>query len=461
MSKDTVLEQLAGIVGEEHVERRAQAYVVSPRSTDEIQKIVRAANQHGFKLFTRVCDDEYHGINGIPSGGVLFDFSRMDRITNLDPKSRSVTIEPGVTFLRLQKELEKHGLRAMNPMGLPSTTPVLNFYMERGTLLSAPKPLLSNGWQCILEMEIILPTGDILKTGAAAMDNREKPFFWPFGGGPDLSRLFTASQGTLGIASKITIKVKKIPESRKILFVPFNKIVEAVETLYRIQRLEIGEECLLLNNFAMWALISDDSLELEALHRLPDWTLLLCLTGPEEKTKYQEEDVRDLGIEPRTALPGFERIAEEFLEELSYPQRISRLLGYKEVCRKISFYTTLDRLPELNSALQRLIRRHKYPENEVGVSITPVELGRACFSEYYIYANQEKGEKTRLERLHIEAYEQLVNLGANIDRPFGPVAEMVYSRNPVYYSFLKSVKKQLDPNNVMNPGRLFGNTGGG
>ena len=458
MSEDSILKKLANIVSDNYVEKKDQVYVVSPGSTDEIQKIVQAANQHNLQLFTKTCDDEYYGANNITPNGVLLDFGRMDKIMNLDLKTRAVTIEPGVTFLQLQKELKKHGLRAMNPLGLPASTSVLNFYMERSPLLSAPRPLLANGWQCTLDMEIVLPTGEVLKTGASALDNMKRPFFWPFGGGPDLSRVFSASQGTLGIASKITIKVKEIPQSRKLLFIPFDKIEEAVEPLYKIQRYEIGEECLLVNKFALSVLLSEDTSKRKELEStLPELTLLLVLAGPEEKMKYQEEDLKGLGISPEKSLPILGK-SEELLDEFSNPQRISRLLGYKTICRKISFYTTLDRMPELNLNVENLIRKHNYPENEVGVLITPVELGHASFAEYYIFADQKNGDEENLEKLYTKLYEQLLNLGANIDRPFGRMAETVYSKNPKYYSFLKSIKNQLDPNTVLNPGRLIVNS---
>jgi len=326
--------------------------------------------------------------------------------------------------------------------------------LERAPLLSAPKPLLANGWQCILDMEIVLPTGDILKTGAASLVDVEKPFFWPFGGGPDLSRVFTASQGTLGVVTKATIKVKAIPELRKIIFLPFNKVEDAIDTLYRIQRVEIGEECLLLNSFNLSLILSEDKAKHVTIKNdLPPWTLVLCLAGTEEKIKYQEEDLKDLGILLQNQPPNMEKFKVDLLDEFSNPQRISRLLEYKKICRKISFYTTLDRLQDINEKVLNLIRKHNYPENELGAFVMPIELGRACFIEYYIFANQP--DEVRLKILYVELYESLYNLGANIDRPYGQIAKIVYGKNPALQRILRMVKDQLDPNKIMNTNRLL------
>ena len=75
---------------------------------------------------------------------------------------------------------------------------------------------------------------------------------------------------------------------------------------------------------------------------------------------------------------------------------------------------------------------------------------RAQFDE------NDKFYKDTIEKLYIELYQSIMNLGGNIDRPNKRIAKIVYSKNPMYSNFLKSVKNQLDPNNIMNPGKLLG-----
>ncbi|MFX1299123.1 MAG: FAD-binding oxidoreductase [Promethearchaeota archaeon] len=454
MSEDFVLSQLINIVGNAYVVKDLDAYIVKPRNVDEIQNIVQIAIKYKFPIFTKTCDEEFHGINDIMPFGVFLDFSRMNKIHNLDIKSRSITIEPGVSFLQLQKELKKFELRAMNPLGLPASVSVLNSYVERIPLLSAPKPLLANGWQCILAMDVVLPSGEILKTGASSYVDVKKLFFWPFGCGPDLSRVFTAGQGTMGIVTKATIKLKKIPKLRKLLFIRFDNLENAVDALYKIQRIEIGEECLLVNNFNFSVWLSKNSIDQKSfIEKIPQWTLLLCLAGPEEKIKYQEEDLEDIGVQPEVNL---EKFADEILKEFNSPQKISKLLKYKSICRKVSFYTTLNRVPEINVKIYDVLRENNYPLEEVGVFISPIELGHASFVEYYLYADaKNQSEKERVEKLYFELYQLILNLGGNIDRPNKRIAEIVYSKNPTFYNFLKSVKNQLDPSDIINPKKLL------
>ena len=82
----------------------------------------------------------------------------------------------------------------------------------------------------------------------------------------------------------------------------------------------------------------------------------------------------------------------------------------------------------------------------------PIELGRACFAEYYIFSKKSEYD---IEKLYYDLYENLVNIGANVDRPHGRVTELIYSKNPSYRDFLKLVKNQLDPNGILNPNRFI------
>ena len=86
MSGDVILNKLANIVGNANIKKEAGTYVVSPGSTEDIQKIVLAANQQKFNVHIKICDDDYHGIDDIAPDDVILDFSRMNNIQNLNKK---------------------------------------------------------------------------------------------------------------------------------------------------------------------------------------------------------------------------------------------------------------------------------------------------------------------------------------------------------------------------------------
>ena len=92
---------------------------------------------------------------------------------------------------------------------------------------------------------------------------------------------------------------------------------------------------------------------------------------------------------------------------------------------------------------------------EAGYYIQPLEYGRACHFESSFYYDQNKTEEVNnICNLYAELGESVIESGGFITRPYGILSNMVYSRAPEYATALKKVKKLLDPNNVMAPGRL-------
>src|SRR5512136_594085 len=97
---------------------RRPLFVVKPQNVDEVQRIVRWANQTGTPLVPVSSGPPHFYGDTIPTaaGAVVVDLSRMKRIIKIDPKNRMTMIEPGVTYKELQPELLKHGLRLTTPL---------------------------------------------------------------------------------------------------------------------------------------------------------------------------------------------------------------------------------------------------------------------------------------------------------------------------------------------------------
>jgi hypothetical protein len=439
----------------------------------QVQKIVRLANETDTPLIPFSSGKNLHGATIPDHGGVIVNMSRMKKIIKIDEENWFAIVEPGVTYQELQDTLMKKGFHVMVPYGVPPDRSVLTSYLERDPVMAAPS--FEYGNALIMDTEVVLPSGEIFLTGN-----------WSSGGEPGapygpirsiIYRLWTGAQGTLGILTKMGVQINPIPKTSKIFFIPFDSLSQALEPLKRIQRREIGMECFLLNNFNMAAMFTDDweipqdfptepiaTSEFEELRKeLPPWILTLCIHGsarhPEDKIAYEEEALREicsgLNINVLETLPNIGGASHIMLAEILCPWRILKKFRYKGSVHDLTFKASMHKVAILEQTLQGLSDHHGYSASDIGIYLLPLERGRAMHCEFDLHCSPaDKEEWDKVKELWVQASATLMNNSAYFDRPYGAWAEMVYSRSTNYTIKLKQIKKELDANNIMNPGKL-------
>jgi len=471
-------QELAGIVGSEYVsddpetiekyakdysfvQPRRPSYVAYPRNTEEIRGIVKYANQHSIPITPRSSGISFYGA-GIPSqGGILLDLSRMNQILEVDSRDRKVRVEPGVTWVQVQGELEKQGLMVCNPLLPHRLKSVLTSSMEREPIL-IPKQEYNDTFQTA---EMVLANGELFYLGTAVGKShvgRSSPeHFIPS------ARLFLGAQGTLGIMTWAILKTEWLPTLDKLFFIPFNKVDDVPQPIYKIQRRMIGSECLVLNSFNLAAILAEKwPGDFETLREtLPPFTLIFCLSAgsrfPEEKLEYEEEALTEVSAEMNfdvaRTLAGIGGLDKKVMSMLRKPWSKDGYWKflYKGSCHDIFFYTTLNRVPEFTRAMYEVAVKHGYPTRDIGFYLQPLERGRISCCQYSFSCDPDDARDTeKVRRLYYEASERAISMGGVFTTPYGPWADMVYSRTATYTSVLKLVKHAFDPNNIMNPGKL-------
>jgi len=447
--------------------------VIFVKTVEQIQKVVRLANQEKIPLIPYSSGKNLHGAAVPNQGGLVINMSRMTAILAIDEENWITVVEPGVTYQQLQAELTPKGLRLMVPFGVPPDRSVLTSYLEQDVALTAAS--FENGNALMMDTEMVLPDGEVFRTGN-----------WSSGGTPGspygpartmLYRLWTGAQGTLGIITKMGVAIDRIPCKRKIWFLPFKDLSPAVDAMARIQRREIGMECLLLNRFNLAALFCEEwqvpqnyptvpvpAETFDTLRRdLPPWVLTICLNGlpyyPEEKITYETEALDEvcdlLNLERLEELPGIRDAAESMLKEMLQPWGILKKFNYQGAVHDLTFKAPLDSVPGLLAALHELAGKYGYSEADIGGYVLPLERGRGAHCELDLHCRPDDADKReRVKALWLTASEELMNRGAYFDRPYGAWADMVYKRATNYTLKLREIKAELDPANIMNPGKL-------
>jgi hypothetical protein len=453
--------------------KRKPDFIVFAETVEDVQHVVKLANETLTPVIPYSSGLNFRGAALPDHGGIILNLTRMNRILEINDENWFVVVEPGVTYEQLQEELMQKGYRLMIPFGSAPRRSALTSYLERDPVMAAASVAYGNF--LILDTEVVLPDGELFRTG-----------LWACGGSPggtlgpvrnQIFRLWTGAQGTLGIMTKMVMQINPIINERKVFFLTFDKLADAIEPLKRIQRKEIGLECFLLNRFNMAALLSDDwevpssfptvpkpSRSFDNLMgTLPPWIMTICISGaprhPEEKILYEENALREvcdgLNIPLHENLPHERGIDRIMLDTILRPWRGLKKFNYRGSVHNISFKSPLKRITDMEQVMHRVCEEHGYDQPSLGGYILPLERGRGVHCEFDLHCDlNDNAETQKVKDLWTHASEALMNNGAFFDRPYGAWAEMVFQRSGNHTVKLREIKKELDPNGIMNPGKL-------
>jgi FAD/FMN-containing dehydrogenase len=452
---------------------RRPDFVVFAETAGEVQKLLKLANETLTPVIPYSSGLNFHGATIPDHGGVILNLSRMNSILSVDEQNWFAVIEPGVTYEQLQDEALRRGFRIMIPFGAAPKRSVLSSYLERDPALSAASFELGNF--LIMDMEMVLPEGEMFRTGQ-----------WASGGDPggpmgpvrnSLFRLWTGAQGTLGIVTKMGVQITPFIKERQIFFISFNNLAAAIEPLQRIQRREIGMECFLLNRFNLAALLNEEwqvpetfpaqpavSEKFEHLRKkFPAWVMAVCLQGglvqPEGKIAYEIEALKnlcsELNLEVSDSLPCVSGVSRVMLDELIRPWGILKKFNYRGSVHDLNFKSPIKHIARMEETVMRACDSGGYDRSCIGGYVLPLERGRAVHCEFDLHCNP-RGEQAQqnVRDLQRAASAALMRDGAFFDRPYGIWAEMLYRRTGMYAEKLREIKQQLDPNAILNPGKL-------
>jgi FAD/FMN-containing dehydrogenase len=446
-------------------------FVARPQNVYEVQEVVKWANSTGTPLVPVSSGPPHFKGDTIPAlGSVIVDLRRMNRILRIDRRNRVAMVEPGVTFSNLKPEIEKQGMRLMTPLAPRVTKSVIASYLEREPIL-VPKYHwdMSDPLGCV---EVIFGKGDLFRTGAAAGPGTLEEQ-WKSGQaqknplGPsqsDLFRVVQGAQGTRGIVTWATIRLELLPSIQELYMVGCENVNEIIDFAYWIQRLKLVDECLVLDRLNLASILEQDSESIEKLSaKLPPYVLIYVVAGydrfPEERVDYQSKDMKEIaqrnGIKPITALAGVN--STKLLKALSEPcPEPFWKLRYRGNSADIFFLTTLDRSPDFIQVMRETANETGFPATSIGSYIQPVQQGRSCHVEFNLtYDSTSQAERALAGVTFDRASKAMMNQGAFFSRPYGTWPEMIRDQYAENVAALRKIKKIFDPNDVMNPGKLF------
>lgn len=451
-----VIDEIRSIVGKENVmdsmeERQCYSYdartdgivpdlIVFPSSAVEVSGILKLANRHGFPVIPR---GQGTGLTGgaIPVvEGVVLVFTRMDRILELDTENLIAVVEPGVITFNLQQEAAKYGL--FYPPD-PASYKYSSIGGNVAECAGGPNSLKYGVTRdYVIGLEVVLPTGAILNTGVRTMKGVV---------GYDLTRLFVGSEGTLGVVTKITVKLVPLPEAKATILALFTEVEEAARAVSAIIAAKIIPSTIEFMDRA--SIRCSEKASPMGIPEEIGGLLLIEVDGNEEAVAPQVEKVKKILTGQRAARCDVTRDPAE-ADKLWQARRVLSQATYNLNPVKIAEDVVVPR-----SHIPTLIRSLEALEKKYGIPI--LSFGHAGDGNFHvsIMIKDTVEDRHKAEEAVKDIFAETVRLGGTLSGEHGigtskaPYLDMELS--PDVIATMKSIKTLFDPNNILNPGKIF------
>jgi glycolate oxidase len=450
------ISQIRAIVGKDHVltapeelycysfdaskMRFVPEGVAFPANTAEISELVKLANQHRFPVFPRGSGSGMVGAC-LPQGGLVIVTNRLNRILEIDVDNMTAVLEPGVVTGDFQKAAAKHGLfYPPDPASLPFSTIGGNVAMCAGGPRAVKYGVTRD---YILGLELVLPTGEIIRTGTRTMKGVV---------GYDLTRLMAGSEGTLGIFTKIILRLIPAPESYRTLKAIFSRLDDAANAVCEILKNRIIPSTMELLDQATIGVVENHlhmglPLDAEAM-------LLIEVDGPDVVLDGQIARIEEICIECGAVQTEAARTQAERDRLWQARRSISPALG-KIRPGKINEDVTVPRtrIPALIRSIRGLADKYEL------IIVCFGHAGDGNIHTNIMLDRKNESELHRAGKAVEELFGIVLELGGTLSGEHGigiaksPFIELEVGAGGL--DAMRRVKQALDPLNIMNPGKMF------
>lgn len=419
--------------------------VLKPGNTEEISAIMQYCNEHLIPLTPRAAGTGLSG-GALPVyGGVVLSIERLNRILDIDERNLQVTTEPGVITQVLQEAVREKGLfYPPDPASKGSCFIGGNIAENSGGPKAVKYGVVKD---YVLNLEVVLPNGEIIWTGANVLKNAT---------GYNLTQLMVGSEGTLGIVTKIVLKLIPHPQFDFSILVPFYSATEACAAVSAIFRAGIVPSSMeFMEREAIdltIAFVGKVKFEVEPEIKAH---LLIEVDGQDEEQLFRECE------QITTVLEGFPHGEIYFTDTARQKEELwalRRKVG--EAIKNYSIYKEEDtvvpraELPALLKGIKEIGERHGFR------SVCFGHAGDGNMHVNILKENMDEEQwKEGLKPAIRELFVLVKSLGGTISGEHGigwvqkEYLDVVFS--PAEIKLMKGIKQLFDPKGILNPGKIF------
>lgn len=415
--------------------------VAHPLDAQEVSQLLKLANEHSFPIVPRGAGTGLTGGSLAVDGGLIVTTMRMNRILEIDPDSLTAWVEPGVLNGELQKAAASYGLFfPPDPASMEFSTLGGNAAENAGGTRAVKYGVTRD---YVMALEVVMPTGEIIHTGSASIKNVT---------GYDLTRLIVGSEGTLGVITRLLLKLLPLPETVGTMLAAFPEIETAAKAVSRIMSMRVIPSTLeFMDRTAVQCVkeyLGED---------VPAGVAALLLVEVDGTPSVVEHDGKVIekacleagalyvrsakGLEEREALWKARRALSPAIMKIR-PLKINEDVAVPRM-----------KIPALITGIEKLASKHR---------ITIVNFGHAGDGNVHVNLLLDPDDKDEVSRAQDgvrELFELVVSLGGTLSGEHGiGIAKAPYLDIELEASALevmRKIKKTLDPKNILNPHKTF------
>lgn len=409
---------------------------VIPENIEEVEKTVEIAIKYRIPLTARGAGTSLSGGSVPVKNGIVIDFRRMNKILEIYPDDMQVLVEPGVIYDDLNAHLAKYNLFLPPNPSTGDQCTIGGMVAENAAGPRSFKYGTMRNW--VLGLEVITSA-----IGKIWIGSRTRKWV----SGYDLVRLFIGSEGTLGLITKILLKLAPLPERRIGIIIPFNNIEEAGRAIVKLAKSKIN----------ISALEIIDKITIEAVNKVhnagfpsTEAAILMEIEGTSEEIDIELEKMAKITEEFKIEKPGplvffnanemwsKRKLAGESLETI-YGGRVD-----EDVVVPIS------KLPRLIREIKRIAQQH-----HIQIAV----FGHAGDGHLHpcILVEKNRAWEPEIEKVKEKIFKAAIKLGGSLSGEHGiglvkkPYLHLEHSKETL--EAFKLIKRTLDPHNIMNPGK--------
>lgn len=453
------IEALKRIVGTEHVltsaeELHCYSYdatpgfshmpdvVVIPGTTEEVAKVLALANSEKIPVYTRGSGTNLSAGTIPTKGGIVLLMTHMNQIIEIDTENLVAVAQPGVIVSDLNKAVETHGLIYPPDPGTVTTATLGGTVSENAGGLRGLKYGVTKHY--VMGLEVVLASGQVMNVGGKNVKDVS---------GYDMTKLFTGAEGTLGVITKIIVKLVPAPEAKKSMMAIFKNLDNAGNSIAAIiaakiipATLEIMDNPTIrtVEDYAKVGLPVDAEavllIEVDGIPEVVEKEAakvleVLTINKADEVRQAKDAVERDkIWAARRAALPALAKLRPTtFVEDATVPR---------------------NKVPDMIRAVNEIAKKYNVTIGTFG------HAGDGNMHPTIVCDIRDEEEMSRVYKAMDEIFGTAIKLGGTLSGEHGiGLGKLKYMEDqfgPVAMEAMRNIKRALDPNLILNPGKLVG-----